>query len=176
MAKNVKELLKATRQRRKAEITLTTGASFDMYFTPLSEAEDEAIREAIKNDNTTNAYGLRVLIRNAEYEDGTKMFDPVTDKGTMRQEYAKADLTIMMEALIFNGGCWQARTPKAIKEAIKKDSALMLRLALCKVLGKTLSELERDATQDDIIMHAAYEEILADQIPAVPQASQPRRR
>jgi hypothetical protein len=25
-------------------------------------------------------------------------------------------------------------------------------------------------------MHAAYEEILADQIPAVPQASQPRRR
>jgi hypothetical protein len=73
------------------------------------------------------------------------------------------------------GGCWQARTPKAIKEAIKKDSALMLRLALCKVLGKTLSELERDATQDDIIMHAAYEEILADQIPAVPQASQPRR-
>jgi hypothetical protein len=52
----------------------------------------------------------------------------------------------------------------------------MFRLALCKVLGKTLSELERDATQDDIIMHAAYEEILADQIPAVPQASQPRRR
>jgi hypothetical protein len=52
----------------------------------------------------------------------------------------------------------------------------MLRLALCKVLGKTLSELERDATQDDIIMHAAYEEILADPIPAVPQASQPRRR
>jgi hypothetical protein len=25
-------------------------------------------------------------------------------------------------------------------------------------------------------MHAAYEEILADQIPAVPQASQPRKR
>jgi hypothetical protein len=120
MAKNVKELLKATRQRRKAEITLTTGASFDMYFTPLSEAEDEAIREAIKNDNTTNAYGLRVLIRNAEYEDGTKMFDPVIDKGTMRQEYAKADLTTMMEALIFNGGMLVGEDPKSDQGSDKK--------------------------------------------------------
>ena len=120
MAKNVKELLKATRQRRKAEITLTTGASFDMYFTPLSEAEDEAIREAIKNDNTTNAYGLRVLIRNAEYEDGTKMFDPVTDKGTMRQEYAKADLTTMMEALIFNGGTLVGEDLKSDQGSDKK--------------------------------------------------------
>ena len=120
MAKNVKELLKATRQRRKAEITLTTGASFDMYFTPLSEAEDEAIREAIKNDNTTNAYGLRVLIRNAEYEDGTKMFDPVTDKGTMRQEYAKADLTTMMEALIFNGGMLVGEDLKSDQGSDKK--------------------------------------------------------
>ncbi len=120
MAKNVKELLKATRQRRKAEITLTTGASFDMYFTPLSEAEDEVIREAIKNDNTTNAYGLRVLIRNAEYKDGTKMFDPVTDKGTMRQEYAKADLTTMMEALIFNGGMLVGEDPKSDQGGDKK--------------------------------------------------------
>ena len=120
MAKNVKELLKATRQRRKAEITLTTGASFDMYFTPLSEAEDEAIREAIKNDNTTNAYGLRVLIRNAEYEDDTKMFDPVTDKGTMRQEYAKADLTTMMEALIFNGGMLVGEDLKSDQGSDKK--------------------------------------------------------
>jgi hypothetical protein len=120
MAKNVKELLKATRQRRKAEITLTTGASFDMYFTPLSEAEDEAIREAIKNDNTTNAYGLRVLIRNAEYEDGTKMFDPVTDKGKMRHEYAKADLTTMMEALIFNGGMLVGEDIKSDQGSDKK--------------------------------------------------------
>jgi hypothetical protein len=120
MAKNVKELLKATRQRRKVEITLTTGASFDMYFTPLSEAEDEAIREAIKNDNTTNAYGLRVLIRNAEYEDGTKMFDPVIDKGTMRQEYAKADLTTMMEALIFNGGMLVGEDLKSDQGSDKK--------------------------------------------------------
>jgi hypothetical protein len=52
----------------------------------------------------------------------------------------------------------------------------MLRLALCKELGMTPSQLANNATQDDIIMLAAYFEILADQIPAVPQASQPRRR
>ena len=72
--------------------------------------------------------------------------------------------------------CWRARTPKAIKEAIKTDPALMLRLALCKELGMTPSQLANNASQDDIIMLAAYFEILADQIPAVPQASQPRRR
>lgn len=115
MAKNVKELLKATRQRRKAEITLSTGATFDMYYTPLTEAEDERIREGIKADNSTNAYGLRVLILRAEYEDGTKMFDPVVDKGTMRQEYAKADLNTMMEALIFNGGVLASEDPKSDK-------------------------------------------------------------
>ena len=115
MSKNVKELLTATRQRRKAEITLSTGATFDMYFMPLTEAEDESIREEVKNDNTANAYGLRVLIRNAQYEDGTKMFDPVADKGAMRHEYAKADLNTMMEALIFNGGVLASEDPKSDK-------------------------------------------------------------
>ena len=113
MAKNVKELLKATRQRRKVEITLSTGAVFDMYFSPLTEAEDEKIREAIKNDNSTNAYGLRVLMLRAEYEDGEKMFDPVADKPELRQEYAKADLTTMMEALIFNGGVLAGQDSKS---------------------------------------------------------------
>lgn len=120
MAKNVKELLKATRQRRKAEITLSTGATFDMYFMPLTEAEDEKIREAVKADNSTNAYGLRVLILRAEYEDGAKMFDPVADKGVMRQEYAKADLTTMMEALIFNGGMLASQDSKSDQGSDKK--------------------------------------------------------
>jgi hypothetical protein len=120
MAKNVKELLKATRQRRKVEITLSTGATFDMYFTPLTEAEDEKIREAVKADNSTNAYGLRVLILRAEYEDGEKMFDPVADKGVMRQEYAKADLTTMMEALIFNGGMLASQDSKSDQGSDKK--------------------------------------------------------
>ncbi len=120
MAKNVKELLKATRQRRKAEITLSTGATFDMYFMPLTEAEDEKIREAVKTDNSTNAYGLRVLILRAEYEDGAKMFDPVADKGVMRQEYAKADLTTMMEALIFNGGMLASQDSKSDQGSDKK--------------------------------------------------------
>jgi hypothetical protein len=120
MAKNVKELLKATRQRRKVEITLSTGATFDMYFMPLTEAEDEKIREAVKTDNSTNAYGLRVLILRAEYEDGEKMFDPVTDKGVMRQEYAKADLTTMMEALVFNGGMLASQDSKSDQGGDKK--------------------------------------------------------
>jgi hypothetical protein len=57
----------------------------------------------------------------------------------------------------------------------------MLRLHLCKELGMTLSQLKRNATKDDIIMHAAYEEILADQMPKLkdqpaPPARRPRRR
>ena len=45
----------------------------------------------------------------------------------------------------------------------------------------TLSQLKANATKDDIIMHAAYEEILADQIPKspdqpAPPARRPRRR
>jgi len=102
------------------EITLSTGATFDMYFMPLTEAEDEKIREAVKTDNSTNAYGLRVLILRAEYEDGEKMFDPVTDKGVMRQEYAKAYLTTMMEALVFNGGMLASQDSKSDQGGDKK--------------------------------------------------------
>lgn len=120
MAKNVKELLKATRQRRKVEITLSTGAVFDMYFMPLTEAEDEKIREAVKADNGTNAYGLRVLILRAEYEDGEKMFDSVADKGVMRQEYAKTDLANMMIAILDNGGMLVGQDSKSDQGGDKK--------------------------------------------------------
>ena len=120
MAKNVKELLKATRQRRKVEITLSTGASFDMYWWPLTDAEDETIREAVRSDRNTSAYGLSVLIKRAEYEDGTKMFDPVADKGVMRQEYAKADLTNMMVAILDNGGMLAGEDSKSDQGGDKK--------------------------------------------------------
>ena len=78
----------------------------------MTEAEDEKIREAVENDKRTNAYGLRVLVLRAEYEDGEKMF-ALSDIGMMRQEYAKADLTSMMEALIFNGGVLASEDPKS---------------------------------------------------------------
>jgi hypothetical protein len=54
----------------------------------------------------------------------------------------------------------------------------MVRLALCKELKMTPSQLKREATQDDIIMLAAYFDILADEMPkpgATPVPS-PRRR
>jgi hypothetical protein len=111
-SKNIKDLLKLTRQRRKAEITLSTGDVIEMYFKPLTEAEDEKIREAVENDKRNNAYGLRVLVNKAEYEDGSKMFS-VTDIPMMRNEYAKADLTAMMEALIFNGGVLAGQDSKS---------------------------------------------------------------
>lgn len=112
MAKNIKELLKKTRQRRRAEITLSTGDIVEIYFSPLTEAEDEKIREAVENDKRSNAYGLRVLVNKAEYKDGEKMFT-LADTGMMRQEYAKGDLTVMMEALIFNGGALASEDPKS---------------------------------------------------------------
>lgn len=112
MAKNIKELLKLTRQRRKAEITLSTGDVIELYFKPLTEAEDEKIREAVENDKRNNAYGLRVLVNKAEYADGTKMFS-LGDIPTMRNEYAKSDLTAMMEALVFNGGVLAKEDPKS---------------------------------------------------------------
>jgi hypothetical protein len=57
----------------------------------------------------------------------------------------------------------------------------MIRLHLCKELGMTPSQLKHNATKDDIIMLAAYFEILADQFstPAdqpAPPARRPRRR
>lgn len=113
-AKNIKELLKKTRQRRKAQITLSTGDVFEMFFMPLTEAEDEKIREAVDADKRTNAYGLRVLVNKAEYEDGEKMFT-LPEIGMMRQECAKADLTAMMEALIFNGGVLASEDSKSNK-------------------------------------------------------------
>jgi hypothetical protein len=112
MAKNIKELLKRTRQRRKAEITLSTGDVIELYFVPLTEAEDEKIREAVESDKRNNAYGLRVLVNKAEYEDGSKMFN-LGDIPTMRNEYAKGDLTAMMEALVFNGGVLAKEDPKS---------------------------------------------------------------
>lgn len=117
-SKNIKELLKRTRQRRKAQITLSTGDAFEMYFIPLTEAEDEKVREAVENDKRSNAYGLRVLINKAEYEDGEKMFT-LADAGAMRQEYAKTDLTTMMEALIFNGGVLASEDSKSNQEGNK---------------------------------------------------------
>jgi len=111
-SKNVKELLKRTRQRRMAEITLSTGDTIEMYFTPLTEAEDDKIREAVRDDNRNNAYGLKVLIQKAEHADGSKMFAP-TDAGELRNECAKADITKMMEALILNGGELAGEDPKS---------------------------------------------------------------
>jgi len=76
------------------------------------------------------------------------------------------------------GASWQARIPKAIKEAIRSDPALMTRLLLCKELGMTPSQLRRNATRDDIIMLAAYFDILSDEMPKpeAPSARRPRRR
>jgi hypothetical protein len=113
-ARNIKELLKRTRERRKAQITLSTGDVIELFFVPLTEAEDEKIREAVADDKRSNAYGLRVLVNKAEYEDGQKMF-ALADIPTMRQEYAKSDLTAMMEALVFNGGVLAKEDPKSDK-------------------------------------------------------------
>jgi hypothetical protein len=114
MAKNIKDLLKLTRRRRRVEVTLSTGDVVEIFFTPLSEAEDEKIRESVENDKRSNSYGLRVLINKAEYQDGEKMFT-AADLGTLRQEYAKSDLTAMMEALVFNGGELASQDPKSDK-------------------------------------------------------------
>lgn len=112
-SKNVKELLKKTRERRKAEIVLSTGDSFEMYFEPLTEAQDEKIREAVTNDKRSNAYGYRLLISKAEYEDGTKMFSYPGDIPALRNEYAKADTQLMMVALLDNGGVLASEDPKS---------------------------------------------------------------
>lgn len=53
----------------------------------------------------------------------------------------------------------------------------MVRLALCKELGMTPSQLKNNATKDDVIMLAAYFEILSDDMPKPPgQPTPPARR
>jgi hypothetical protein len=111
-SKNIKELLKKTRQRRKAQITLSTGDVFEMYFSPLTEAEDEKIRETVENDKRANAYGYQVLVKKAEYEDGSKMFT-IADLPEMRNENARVDLQQMMIALIDNGGTLASEDSKS---------------------------------------------------------------
>lgn len=96
-------LLRKTRQRRKAEITLSTGDPFVLYFDPLTQAEDDAIREAVEGDKRNNAYGYKVLIAKAQHEDGTLMFK-TADIQKMRNEYAQDDMMKLMTALINNGG------------------------------------------------------------------------
>ncbi len=113
MAKqDIKALLKKTRERRHAEVNLSTGEVLDIYFVPLTEAEDERIREAIENDKKSNAYGYRVLISKAEHSSGEKMFTKA-DIPALRNEYAKADVTAMMEAIVFNGGALASEDPKS---------------------------------------------------------------
>jgi hypothetical protein len=118
--KNVKELLKKTRQRRKAEITLSTGDAFEMYFIPLTEAEDEKLREAVESDNRSNALGYRLVIAKAEYEDGSKMFSYPADLPELRNEYAKIDVQKMMIALYDNGGVLAGQDSKSDKGGDQK--------------------------------------------------------
>jgi hypothetical protein len=113
MAKqDVKALLKQTRERRCAEVNLSTGETLYIYFVPLTEAEDEKIREAIEGDKKPNAYGYRVLINKAEHENGDKMFTKA-DIPMLRNEYAKADMTAIMEAIVFNGGVLASEDSKS---------------------------------------------------------------
>jgi hypothetical protein len=103
MAKNIKDLLKATKKRRRAQIDLSTGETVEMFFMPLTLAEENKVRESIGTDARNDAYGIKVLIAKAEYEDGTKMFG-LEDAGALRNEYAKKDVEELMLALITNGG------------------------------------------------------------------------
>jgi hypothetical protein len=114
MTKNIKELLKKTKQRRRAEITLSTGDVIEMFWMPLTLAEEERLREAVKNDTRSDAYSIKVLVQKAEYEDGTKMFG-IEDIGELRNEYGKKDVEEMMLALLTNGG--------ALAEADTKSTA-----------------------------------------------------
>lgn len=102
-SKNIKDLLKKTKQRRRAEIELSTGDVVEMYWMPLTLTEENKVREAIGTDTRADAYGLKVLIGKAEYQDGTKMFS-IADAGELRNEYAKRDVEELMLALIQNGG------------------------------------------------------------------------
>jgi hypothetical protein len=110
----VDALLRRTAQRRKAEITLSTGDSFVMYFAPLTQAEDDAIREAVEGDKRNNAYGYKVLIAKAEHEDATPMFK-LGDIQKMRNEYAQGDMIKLMTALLDNGGVLADADPKSAK-------------------------------------------------------------
>jgi hypothetical protein len=100
---SIKELLGKTKSRRCADIEFSTGEVIQMYFMPLTLTEENKVREAVGTDTRADAYGIKVLIAKAEYEDGTKMFT-VGDTGYLRNECAKKDVEEMMLALLTNGG------------------------------------------------------------------------
>lgn len=111
---DIDALLSKTAKRRKAEVTLSTGETLVMYFKPLTQAEDDAIREAAKGDERNNAYGYKVLIEKAEHEDGAPMFK-LQDLQKMRNEYAQGDMLKLMTALLDNGGVLADTDPKSNK-------------------------------------------------------------
>lgn len=111
-SQDVKQLLAKTGQRRVAEVTLTTGDVFTFWFQPLTEAEDEKIREAVQGDKRSNAYGYRVLVNKAEHQDGEKMFINA-DIPMMRQNYSQTDMLRVMNALVENGGVLASEDSKS---------------------------------------------------------------
>ena len=113
MAKqDVKQLLAKTGQRRVAEVTLTTGDVFVMWFDPLTEAQDEKIREAVQGDKRSNAYGFNVLVSKAQHEDGEMMFTKADIPG-MRQCYSQVDMMRLMTALVDSNGILASEDSKS---------------------------------------------------------------
>ena len=117
-SKNIKDLLKKTKKRRRAEIELSTGDVVEMFWIPLTLTEENKMREAVGTDNRADAYGIKILVAKAEYEDGEKMFS-VGDIGSLRNEYAKKDVEEMMLALITNGGSLADADMKSTAEGAK---------------------------------------------------------
>lgn len=114
---NIHELLKATLKRRKADIVLTTGAEFELYYTPLSEARSEKLREiAGQAGGAANTFSLHVLIDRAEYADGEKMFKS-SDMGRLRQEYSSEDVARMVVPIINCGGMLVDQDSKSDQES-----------------------------------------------------------
>lgn len=116
---DVRKLLGKTKSRRRAEINLSTGDVFEMFWVPLTIEEENKIREAVSSDARADAYGIKVLVNKAEHEDGTKMFT-VGDIGFLRNEVAKRDLEEMMLSLINNSGALLDADMKSTGERAEK--------------------------------------------------------
>jgi hypothetical protein len=103
----LREIDKMKRAMRKSllhkEITLADGEKIDIYYRPLTLAEEERIRKDVGSDATPNAFALRMLIDKAVRADGSRMFN-IGDMADLRNAVEKQDAEAAMLVILGNEG------------------------------------------------------------------------
>ena len=82
----------------KKEVTLSDGAIFEMYVSPLTMAERERAQKQARSDDA-NAFALQLLLAKAQDQTGRKLFN-AGEIDVLKNEVKDADIQNLMLAVI----------------------------------------------------------------------------